>query len=94
MNKKLIIAILTTFCLTTLLMIPFTRSTAPYDPWADVSGPTPGVPDGVINMRDIAYEVSLFNTQGTPIDFENTNVRIAPEKGSRPRVARLSTKAI
>lgn len=29
---------------------------------ADVSGPTPGAPDGVVNMRDIAYIVAHFNT--------------------------------
>jgi len=30
---------------------------------ADVSGSTPGVPDGVVNMKDIAYLVALFNTK-------------------------------
>jgi hypothetical protein len=29
---------------------------------ADMSGPTPGVSDGVVNMRDIAYIVAHFNT--------------------------------
>ena len=29
---------------------------------AEMSGPTPGVPDGVVNMRDIAYIVAHFNT--------------------------------
>jgi hypothetical protein len=60
MNKKqFVIVIIATFCLTMLLMIPLERSTP--DPWADVSGPTVGAPDGVVNMRDIAYEVSHFN---------------------------------
>ncbi len=36
----------------------------------------------------------IFRLKWTEIDFENANVRIAPEKGSRPRLARLSTKAI
>ena len=29
----------------------------------DVSSTTPGVPDGTVNMKDIAYLVSLFNTR-------------------------------
>jgi len=29
----------------------------------DVSGTTPGVYDGVVNMKDVAYLVSLFNTR-------------------------------
>jgi len=36
----------------------------------------------------------IFRLKWTDLDFENANVRIAPEKGSRPRLARLSTKAI
>jgi hypothetical protein len=67
--KNTVIVALVTFCLTaTLFSIVPTWSTQVYDPWADVSGPTLGVPDGKINMRDIAYEVSLFGTSGTPID--------------------------
>jgi hypothetical protein len=67
--KNNVIVALVTFCLTaTLFSIVPTWSTQVYDPWADVSGPTLGVPDGRINMRDIAYEVSLFGTSGTPID--------------------------
>ena len=66
MNKKdLVIVALATFCLTaTLFMILPSKSGLPYDPWADVSGPTPGVEDGTINMRDIQYEILHFNTQG------------------------------
>lgn len=68
-KKNTIIVALVTFCLTaTLFSVLPTWSTQVYDPWADVSGPTAGVPDGRINMRDIAYEVSLFGTAGTPID--------------------------
>jgi len=67
MNKKLIMVMLAIFCLAALLMIPLTRSGA-YDPWGDVSGPTIGVPDGTINMRDINYLINRFNTFGTPID--------------------------
>ncbi len=32
-------------------------------PWYDVSGTTPGVSDGVVNMRDIAYLVAHFNAK-------------------------------
>jgi hypothetical protein len=66
MNKKdLIIAVLATFCLTaTLFIILPSRSAEPYNPWADVSGPTIGEPDGTINMRDINYEILRFNTFG------------------------------
>jgi len=66
MNKKdLIIAVLATFCLTsTIFMIFPTKSAEPYNPWADVSGPTLGEADGTINMRDINYEILRFNTFG------------------------------
>ncbi len=41
-------------------------------PWYDVSGPTPGVSDGIVAMRDIAYLVQHFNARapvaGVPID--------------------------
>lgn len=55
------------FCLMAALfkMMP-TIGTLPYDPWADVSGPTQGVPDGTINMRDIQWEILHFNTFGNP----------------------------
>jgi len=33
------------------------------DCWFDMSGPTPGVSDGVVNMRDIAYLVDHFNVK-------------------------------
>jgi hypothetical protein len=66
MNKRqLVIVILATFCLTILLTIPLERSTP--DPWADVSGPTPGQPDGRINMRDISYEILHYNDNLTGI---------------------------
>jgi len=72
-NRRLIIVVFSIGCLmNVLLMAAPTRSgtldAGQYDPWADVSGPTQGVPDGVINMRDIAYEISLFNTHGIPIE--------------------------
>jgi hypothetical protein len=66
LNKRdLVIVALATFCLTsTLFMILPSRSAEPYNPWADVSGPTMGEPDGTINMRDINYEILRFNTFG------------------------------
>jgi hypothetical protein len=61
-KKDVIIAVLATFCLTaTVFMIKTTGSTDTRDPWADVSGTTPGVPDGKVNMMDIAYEIAHFN---------------------------------
>jgi len=65
-KKNMIVAIMITFCFTaTLFMaIPIrsvNQSTSQPDPWADVSGTTPGVPDGITNMKDIAYEVAHFN---------------------------------
>ena len=42
------------------------------DCWYDVSGPTPGVSDGVCTMRDIAYLIAYFNAKapvaGQPLD--------------------------
>ena len=66
MNKKdLIIAVLATFCLTsTLFTILPSKSGIPYDPWADVSGPSPGTENGTINMRDIAYLIQMFGQSG------------------------------
>ena len=74
MNKRdLIIVALATFCLTaTLFLILPSRSAQPYNPWADVSGPIMGEPDGTINMRDINYEILRFNTFGDTT--KNVNV--------------------
>jgi hypothetical protein len=58
MKKDTIIAVLATFCLTaTLFMV---SSSLGYDPWADINE------DGRIDMRDIAYEASLFGSSGDP----------------------------
>jgi len=76
MNKKdLVIVALATFCLTaTLFTILPSRSGIPYDPWADVSGPTIGTEDGTINMRDISYLIQMFGTSGsTTKDVNVTN---------------------
>lgn len=69
-KKVLLTSILTTSCLFSILFMTFpTRSSSEeYDPWADVSGPTIGEPDGTINMRDIQYEILHFNTFGTPVN--------------------------
>jgi len=62
MNKRdLIVAILATFCLTATLFLVLPSRSTEKDPWADVSGPTPSEPDGVVNMRDIQYEIIHFN---------------------------------
>ncbi len=76
-GKTLFLAILATVILTgTLFMVsPIRSATNSYDPWADVSGSTIGVPDGIINMRDIAYLITLFNTQGIPIN--RTEIEVA-----------------
>ena len=65
MNRKdLIVAVLATFCLTATLFVILPSRSADYDPWADVSGPIQGTEDGVINMRDISYEIQHFNAAG------------------------------
>ena len=42
------------------------------DCWYDVSGSTPGVSDGIVNMKDTAYLVAHFNAHapvpGLPLD--------------------------
>jgi hypothetical protein len=64
-KKDLVIAVMATFCLAVSIFMIFpTKSAEPYSPWADVSGPTLGEPDGTINMRDINYEILRFNTFG------------------------------
>lgn len=39
---------------------------------ADVSGPTPSAPDGVVNMRDIAYIIAHFNTNPNSTNWNPT----------------------
>lgn len=73
-KKDLVIAVLSTFCLTAaLFMITVTRGTpdeAEYDPRMDYNG------DGVINMRDIGYVCGLFQTEGEPINWTEVIERI------------------
>jgi len=74
MNKRdLIIVALATFCLTSTLFMILPSRSAERDPWADVSGPTIGEPDGTINMRDINYEIQHFN-QNVSNMTRNVNV--------------------
>jgi len=73
LNKRdMIIVALATFCLTATLFIILPSRSADYTPWGDVSGPTVGESDGTINMRDIQYEIMLFNTNGNTT--RNVNV--------------------
>ena len=74
-RKNLAIAVLVSLVLTGVLstMLLSHSTTGSYDPWADVSGPTQGVPDGTINMRDINYLIQRFNSFGTPIDRSSVN---------------------
>lgn len=70
-NRKTLVAFLLAFCVSSIMFftLPIRSQTTPsYDPWADVSGPIVGQPDGIINMRDVAYEIAHFNTNGIPID--------------------------
>jgi hypothetical protein len=70
-TRKNLVTILLAFCISAIMFIalPTRSQTSPaYDPWADVSGPISGEPDGTINMRDIQYEILHFNTFGAPIN--------------------------
>ena len=70
-KKDLVIAVLATFCLTSALfsIIPTRSSPAKeYNPIADLTGPE-GIPDGIINMRDIGYICNLFGAKGTPVNW-------------------------
>jgi len=57
-TKKNLVAILLAFCISSIMFValPTRSQTSSYDPWADVSGPIAGEPDGKISMMDIAYE--------------------------------------
>jgi len=67
-KKNLLIAVLTTLCLSSVLFttLPIRSATEPWDQWADVSGPTVGEQDGTVNLRDIQYLIFKFNTHGPP----------------------------
>jgi hypothetical protein len=70
-KRDILIAILTTFCLTaTLFMILPTRSSSPYDPWLDTND------DGVINIREVTDAILHFQASGDPT--KNVNVTNFP----------------
>jgi len=79
-RKDLTIVVLASLCITSTLFMTVPIGSSPsgeYDPRLDVTGSIEGVPDGVINMRDIALVCSLFLTNGTPTNwtqlFEDVN---------------------
>jgi hypothetical protein len=70
----LILAVIATFCLTaTIFMILPSKSSGTYDPWNDVF---PIEPDGVINMKDIAWEIANFNTKATDNTTTSTTRKV------------------
>jgi hypothetical protein len=80
-RNAVVVSLVFCICSVMFVALPIRSQVSPvYDPWADVSGLTIGQPDGVINMRDIAYEVSLFNTHGTPMDRTQVNNGIELEQ--------------
>lgn len=84
-KKDLVIAVLTTFCLTsTLFMIERAISSgSQYDPWKDVND------DGSINIIDISMVAKLFGTTGTPIN----KTQMLDLAAIEARVAALETRA-
>lgn len=75
-TRKNLVAVLLAFCISSIIFVALpiqSQTSSVYDPWGDVSGPTLGQPDGVINMRDITYEILLFNTYGDPINRTQVN---------------------
>jgi len=65
-NKKMIAAVLATFCLTSVLfsVVPIRSPTTDgeYDPWIDTND------DGIINYQDLGNLATRFGTSGTPIN--------------------------
>lgn len=65
-NKKMIAAVLATFCLTSVLfsVIPIRSPTTDgeYDPWIDTND------DGIINYQDLGNLAIRFGSLGTPIN--------------------------
>jgi hypothetical protein len=65
-RKDLIIAVLSTFCLTLALFMTLPAKSSPdlgeYDPWVDIND------DGTINFLDAILLGTAFGTTGTPIN--------------------------
>jgi hypothetical protein len=71
-RRNMILAIVITFCFTaTLFMIIPIRSAKQYDPWLDYND------DGKINLVDLSYLASSYNTAGDPT--KNVNVTNWPQ---------------
>jgi prefoldin subunit 5 len=74
--------------------VPIRSANLEYDPWADVDGPTSGVPDGTINMRDVTYEIVRFNSFGTPIDRELINTTQMQIDGLNLKIDQLNATIV
>lgn len=64
-KRNLVIAILTTFCLTATLFMILPTESSPgngYDPWLDIND------DGTINILDLATIAKAYGTTGEPIN--------------------------
>jgi hypothetical protein len=85
MNKRLVIAVLTIACLTTVLLtVAPIRSGSPsageYDPWLDWND------DGEIDIKDVSRVARAFGTNGTSvskasIEYESTWIDITDKHG-------------
>jgi len=85
-RKDMIIAILITFLLTAILFrtLPTNSDLRDYDPWYDVTGPTPGQPDGKIDVRDVYALEMKYGTTGTG-DQTTRNVSVTNWPWSPPK---------
>lgn len=61
-RKDLIIAVLTTFCLTVILFTIIPIRSSPYDPWLDTND------DGHIDGKELGDVAAAFGTYGNPIN--------------------------
>lgn len=77
LKKDLIIAVLATFCLTSILFtaIPIRSAPGPgeYDPWIDTND------DGIINYEDLFNLASRYGTLGTPINKTDLLLQLQAE---------------
>ncbi len=64
-RKDIVIAVLLTFCLTSVLFLAIPSRSNPddnYNPWADVNC------DGIVDLYDAILLANAWNTHGTPLD--------------------------